>query len=51
MELYNDSANLNNMRIEQLPDTLLAGLAKSRPMDLLEFKEARTDVDLKALFG
>jgi LemA protein len=50
-ELYNDSANLNNMRIEQFPDTLLAGLAKSRPMDLLEFKEARTDVDLKALFG
>ncbi len=50
-ELYNDSANLNNMRIEQLPDALLAGLAKARPFDLLEFKEARADVDMKALFG
>lgn len=50
-ELYNDSANLNNIRIEQFPDSLLAGLANSRPFDLLEFKEARADPDLKALFG
>jgi LemA protein len=50
-ELYNDSANLNNVRIEQLPDSLLAGLAGARPANLLEFKEAHADVDLKALFG
>jgi len=49
-ELYNDSVNLNNVRIEQLPDVLLARLAGSRPFDLLEFKEARGDVDLRALF-
>ncbi len=50
-ELYNDSANLNNMRIEQFPDVLLAGIARARPFDLLEFKESRVDVDIKALFG
>lgn len=50
-ELYNDSANLNNIRIEQLPDRLLARLAGSRPFDLLEFKEARADPDLKQLFA
>ena len=50
-ELYNDSANLNNVRIEQLPDSLLAGLAGARRVDLLRFEEARQDVDLKALFG
>ena len=50
-ELYNDSANLSNIRIEQLPDSLLARLVGVRPFDLLEFKAARGDVDLKALFG
>jgi LemA protein len=50
-ELYNDSANLNNVRIEQLPDSLLARLAGTRRMELLRFKEAHQDPDLKALFG
>jgi LemA protein len=50
-ELYNDSANLNNIRIEQLPDSLLSGLAGARPAALLEFSEAHADVDLRALFG
>jgi LemA protein len=50
-ELYNDSVNLNNVRIEQLPDALLAGLAGARRVELLRFDEARKDVDLKALFG
>lgn len=50
-ELYNDSVNLNNVRIEQLPDSLLAGLADARRADLLRFQEAQQDLDLKALFG
>lgn len=49
-ELYNDSVNLNNIRIEQFPDALLARLANARAFDLLQFKEARADVDLRALF-
>lgn len=49
-ELYNDSVNLSNIRIEQFPDALLAGLAGVRPFDLLEFKQARADVDLRSLF-
>lgn len=49
-ELYNDSVNLNNIRIEQLPDAFLAKFAGARAFDLLEFKEARTDVDLRAAF-
>jgi LemA protein len=50
-ELYNDSANLNNLRIEQFPDLIIARLMAARPFDLLEFNEARADVDLKALFS
>jgi LemA protein len=50
-ELYNESANRNNVRIEQLPDALLAGLAGARRAALLEFEEAHADVDLRALFG
>jgi LemA protein len=50
-ELYNDSANLNNQRIEQFPDLLVARVIGSRAFDLLEFKEARGDLDLRALFG
>lgn len=50
-ELYNDSVNLNNIRIEQLPDSLLAGLAGARRADLLRFQEAQQDLNLQALFG
>lgn len=50
-ELYNDSVNLNNVRIEQFPDLIIARLMAARPFELLEFTEARADVDLKALFG
>nr|WP_207188536.1 LemA family protein [Thiocystis minor] len=49
-ELYNDSANLNNMRIEQFPDLLVARAIKARSVELLEFKEARQDPNLHALF-
>ena len=50
-ELYNDSVNLNNVRIEQLPDLLVARLMGFSAFDLLEFAEARGDVDVAKLFG
>jgi LemA protein len=51
-EFYNESANLNNVRIEQFPDVLVARMFGFRPAQLLEFAAAETaDVDLKALFG
>ena len=50
-ELYNDSVNLNNVRIEQFPDLIIARLMAARPFDLLEFKQERGDLDLKALFN
>jgi LemA protein len=50
-ELYNDSVNVNNMRIEQLPDLLIARLFGFKPFELLEFAEARQAVDVGGLFG
>jgi len=51
-ELYNEAVNLNNVRIEQFPDVLLARLFGFKPASLLEFGEAeKADVNLKALFG
>lgn len=50
-ELYNDSVNVNNMRIEQLPDLLIARLFGFKPSELLEFAEAREVVDVRGLFG
>jgi LemA protein len=51
-EFYNESVNINNVRIEQLPDVLLAGVAGARPRELLQFaEEEKKDVDVKALFG
>lgn len=51
-EFYNEAVNLNNVRIEQFPDVLVARLFKFGPFELLEFAEEETaDVDLKALFG
>jgi len=51
-EFYNDSVNLNNVRIEQFPDLIVARMFAFGPKELLEFslKEKR-DVDLKPLFG
>jgi LemA protein len=49
-ELYNDSVNLNNVRLEQVPDVFVARLFSFKPADLLEFQDARTDVDLAKLF-
>jgi LemA protein len=50
-ELYNDSVNLNNMRVEQLPDLLIARLLGFKSYELLEFAEARDPVDVRGLFG
>jgi len=50
-ELYNDSVNVNNMRIEQVPDVLIARLFGFKPAELLEFAEARQAVDVRGLFG
>ncbi|MCM8856743.1 MAG: LemA family protein [Candidatus Thiodiazotropha sp.] len=51
-EFYNDSANINNVRIEQFPDLILARYFSFKPADLLEFDEAElTDVDMGTLFN
>src|SRR5690606_33808245 len=51
-ELYNESVNLNNVRIEQFPDVLLARAFGFGSAELLQFSETeKADVDLKTLFG
>ena len=50
-EFYNESANINNVRIEQFPDTLIAGMFNFKPAQLLEFDSAeKADVNVKELF-
>ncbi len=51
-EFYNDSVNVNNVRIEQFPDLIVARMFSFRPFGLLKFQAEETkDVDLKQLFG
>ena len=51
-ELYNEAVNLNNVRIAQFPDVLVARWLAFREAQLLEFSdEQRRDVDMKALFS
>jgi LemA protein len=51
-EFYNDSVNLNNVRIEQFPDVIVARMFNFKPAGLLEFTAAETaDVDVKQLFS
>jgi len=51
-EFYNESVNVNNIRIEQFPDVLLARMFNFRPAELLEFSvEEKADVDMKSLFS
>jgi LemA protein len=51
-EFYNESVNINNVRIEQFPDLVVARLFKFVAAPLLEFSaEEKRDVDLKALFN
>jgi LemA protein len=50
-EFYNESVNLNNVRIEQFPDVIIARRFGFKPANLLEFTEAeKRDPDLKELF-
>lgn len=51
-EFYNESANINNVRIEQFPDSIVAGLFDFRPAPLLEFDAGdKADVDVRKLFS
>lgn len=51
-EFYNDSVNLNNVRIEQFPDVIIARNLGFKAFDLLEFTEnEKADVDMKLLFA
>jgi LemA protein len=51
-EVYNEAVNLNNVRIEQFPDVLVARLFNFREFGLLEFsEEAIRDVNMQALFN
>ncbi len=50
-EFYNESANINNVRIEQFPDSIVAALFSFKAMALLKFSAPETaDVDVKQLF-
>ena len=51
-EFYNESVNVNNVRIEQFPDAIIARLLNFKEAQLLEFtEEEKKDVDVKQLFG
>jgi len=51
-EYYNESVNLNNVRIEQFPDVIVARNMGFKAFDLLEFSdEEKADVDMKTLFS
>ena len=51
-ELYNDSVNINNVRVEQFPDVVVARLFAFGPRPLLEFSaEELKDLDLRQLFN
>ncbi len=50
-EFYNESVNVNNIRIEQFPDTIVAGMFGFKPAQLLEFQAGeKADVDVGKLF-
>jgi LemA protein len=50
-EVYNEATTLNNIRIEQFPDMIIAKLTGFKKQTLLEFTEAeKAEVDIKQLF-
>jgi LemA protein len=50
-EFYNESVNVNNVRIEQFPDSIVAGTFGFKAAQLLEFSaEEKADVDVGRLF-
>jgi LemA protein len=51
-EFYNESVNINNVRIEQFPDTILARQFSFKPAEFLEFEaDEKSDVDIRTLFS
>ena len=51
-EYYNESVNINNVRIEQFPDVIIARFFNFVSQPLLQFsEEERADVNMKALFN
>ena len=51
-ELYNEAVKINNVRIEQFPDLILARFFRFEARTLLEFSDTeKADVDLKKLFN
>ena len=51
-EYYNATVNLNNVRIEQFPDLLIANFFNFKGFDLLEFSEGElSDVNVGGLFN
>jgi LemA protein len=51
-EFYNEAGNINNVRIEQFPDVIVARFFNFKQAELLEFsEEEKVDVDVKALFS
>ncbi|PHS72944.1 MAG: LemA family protein [Cycloclasticus sp.] len=50
-EYYNESVNLNNVRVEQFPDVIVARFFNFKAFELLEFEESEiADVSVKKLF-
>ncbi|MXS78705.1 LemA family protein [Nitrosomonas sp. JL21] len=51
-EYYNEAVRINNVRIEQFPDIIVAQWFKFMPRDLLEFSDVeKQDVSIAKLFG
>jgi LemA protein len=51
-EVYNDAVNALNVRLETVPDVLIARLCGFTPAAMLKFTAAQTsDIDLKPAFG
>lgn len=51
-EFYNESVNVNNVRVEQFPDTIVARLFAFRQFPLLRFAtEEKKDADIRQLFA
>jgi LemA protein len=51
-EFYNESVNINNVRVEQFPDNIVAGMFNFHTRTLLRFNSEETaDVNVKQLFS
>lgn len=51
-ELYNEAVNINNVRVEQFPDAIVAQAFRFDAKPLLEFSSTeKADHDMKALFS